>query len=253
MTLAPARSQQSYRHEAFLWHDASDFTAGIVPFITDGLEAGEPVMVAVSAQHTRWLRDALDGQAGAEFVDIEELGRNPAQIIPAWQQFLITRSGPVRGIGEPIWPGRRPEELVECQLHEALLNIAIDPGTPFWLICSYDAVTLSPAVVEEAHRSHPVIVDAASYRGSAHYTGHAHVEEMFAAELTELVGPPIATVFTAHNVSRLYTYIKLELYVAGLPTGAAGDLAAATQQLALNSLQRGAAEVTVQMWSQPHA
>ena len=253
MTLAPARSQQSYRHEAFLWHDASDFTAGIVPFITDGLEAGEPVMVAVSAQHTKWLRDALDGQAGAEFVDIEELGRNPAQIIPAWQQFLNTRSGPVWGIGEPIWPGRRPEELVECQLHEALLNIAIDPETPFWLICSYDAVTLSPAVVEEAHRSHPVIVDAASYRGSAHYTGHAHVEEMFAAELTELVGPPIATVFTAHNVSRLYTYIKLELYVAGLPTGAAGDLAAATQQLALNSLQRGAAEVTVQMWSQPHA
>ena len=166
MTLAPARSQQSYRHEAFLWHDASDFTAGMVPFITDGLEAGEPVMVAVSAQHTKWLRDALDGQAGAEFVDIEELGRNPAQIIPAWQQFLNTRSGPVRGIGEPIWPGRRPEELVECQLHEALLNIAIDPETPFWLICSYDAVTLSPAVVEEAHRSHPVIVDAASYRGS---------------------------------------------------------------------------------------
>ena len=227
-----------------------------MPFITDGLEAGEPVMVAVSALHTKWLRDAVDGQADVEFVDIEELGQNPAQIIPAWQQFLNTRSGrfrPVRGIGEPIWPGRRPEELVECQLHEAMLNIAIDPETPFWLICSYDAVTLSPAVVEEAHRSHPVIVDAASYHGSAHYTGRAHVEEMFAAELSELVGQPIATVFTAHNVSRLYTYIKLELYVAGLPIEAAGDLAAATQHLALNSLQRGAAEVTVQMWSQPHA
>src|SRR6478752_2345883 len=80
ITLAPARSQQSYPHEAFLWHDASDFTAGIVPFITDGLQAGEPVMVAVSALHTKWLRDALDGQAYVEFVDIEELDRNPAQI-----------------------------------------------------------------------------------------------------------------------------------------------------------------------------
>jgi hypothetical protein len=38
-----------------------------------------------------------------------------------------------------------------------MLNIAIDPETPFWLICPYDAVTLSAAVVEEAHRSHPVI------------------------------------------------------------------------------------------------
>jgi len=95
-----------------------------------------------------------------------------------------------------------------------------------------------------------VIVDAASYHGSAHYTGRAHVEEMFAAELSELVGQPITTVFTAHNVSWLYTYVKLELYIAGLPAGAAGDLAASTHQLALNSLQRGAAEVTVQMWSQ---
>jgi hypothetical protein len=49
-----------------------------------------------------------------------------------------------------------------------MLNIAIHPKTPFWLICSYDAVTLSPAVVEEAHGSHPVIVDAGSYQGSAH-------------------------------------------------------------------------------------
>jgi hypothetical protein len=125
------------------------------------------------------------------------------------------------------------------------------PGHPFWLICPYDAVTLSPAVVEEAHRSHPVIIDAGSYYGSAHYTGSAHVDEMFAAELSELVGQPIATVFTAHNVSRLYTYVKLELYIAGLPAGAAGDIAASTHQLALNSLQRGAAEVTVQMWCQP--
>jgi hypothetical protein len=64
-------------------------------FIRDGLEAGEPVMVAVSALHTEWLREALDGQADVEFVDIEELGRNRAQIIPAWQQFVNTKVGAV--------------------------------------------------------------------------------------------------------------------------------------------------------------
>ena len=91
-----------------------DFTAGIVPFIRDGLEAGEPVMVAVGRLHTEWLREALDGQADVEFVDMEELGRNPAQIIPAWQQFPDRSGGfrPVRGVGEPIWPGRRPRSLL---------------------------------------------------------------------------------------------------------------------------------------------
>ncbi len=64
----------------------------MVPFITDGLEAGEPVMVAVSALHTKWLRDALDGQAEVEFVDMEELGSalTPLQAL----RFLVPPSEP---------------------------------------------------------------------------------------------------------------------------------------------------------------
>ena len=107
--LAPVRSQQSYRHEAFLWHDATDFAAGMVPFIRDGLEAGEPVLVALIPQHTEWLQDALPGQADqVKFLDMGELGRNPARIIPAVAQFLTARSGgPVRcaGSGSRCGPG----------------------------------------------------------------------------------------------------------------------------------------------------
>ena len=39
-----------------------------------------------------------------------ELGANPARIIPAWQEFVAEHAAPgrrVRGIGEPIWAGRR--------------------------------------------------------------------------------------------------------------------------------------------------
>ncbi len=62
-----------------------------------------------------------------------ELGRNPAKIIPAWQKFLDTDaadSRPARGVGEPIWAGRGADELIECQVHEALLNVAVDPTMP---------------------------------------------------------------------------------------------------------------------------
>jgi MEDS: MEthanogen/methylotroph, DcmR Sensory domain len=133
---------------------------------------------------------------------------------------LDTRSSPrrpVRGIGEPIWPGRRPEEILEIQLHEALLNIAVDPEIPFWLVCPYDAGALSPAVIDEAHRSHPAIVDDGSYQGSAHYAGRTHADSLFAAELPELPGPSIAAAFSAHTVGRLQSYIRFELHVAGLP------------------------------------
>jgi hypothetical protein len=253
----PGRAQQSYRHEAFLWHDEEDFAAGMVPFLEDGLEAGEPMMVAVIPEHTAWLRDALGRRAEAiQFVDMQELGRNPARIIPAWQQFLDTHAEqgrPVRGIGEPIWPGRRPAELLECQLHEALLNVAVDPELPFWLICPYDAEMLSADVVEEAFRSHPVIVEADSYQGSMHYAGRAHVDSMFTAELSELTGQVRRAHFIEHDVGRLRTYLNLEFYVAGLPVERAADLAEVVHRLAVSSLHRGSSGGTVSLWDQSDA
>lgn len=254
---APQRARQSYRHEAFIWCDPEDFAAVLGSFVRDGIESGEPVMVAVTPEHTRWLREVL-GPAGSQvdFVDMLELGRNPARIIPAWQHFVRDRrepGRPVRGIGEPIWPGRRAQELLECQLHEALLNVAVDPDTPLWLICPYDAGSLAPALLEEAHRSHPVIIEAGSHRGSAHYAGRAHVDALFPADLAEPLGRPQEAVFTARTVPRLTTYAQLELYVAGLPLDQATELAVAARQLVLGSLQRGAHQATVRIWSEPCA
>jgi hypothetical protein len=250
-----ARSQQSYRHEALLWHGATDFTDSLVPFVDDGLAAHEPVMVAVIPEHLAWLQDVLAHRAEyVEFVDMHELGRNPARIIPAWQHFLDAKArqrSPIRGIGEPIWPGRRPQELLECQLHEALLNVAIDPEIPFWLICPYDAEALSPDVLDEAQRSHPVILDSDSYHGSSRYEGRAHVESIFTTELPELQLQPTVAVFTENNVNRVGAYVKLKFHVSGLGAKEAGDLAEVIQRLASSSLHRGATWGTVRIFSQP--
>jgi hypothetical protein len=254
----PLRSQQSYRHEALLWHTADDFTEALVGFVGEGLEAGEPVMVAVTPEHTAWLQEALGESAAREvtFVDMTSLGRNPARIIPAWREFVdegSTGRGPVRGIGEPIWPGRHAEELLECQLHEALLNVAIEPATPLWLICPYDAASLDPEVLTEAQRSHPVMVEAGSHRGSAHYAGRPHADALFGAGLSEPRGQPQVAVYTADTIHRLIAYAKLELWITGLSAEQASQLAAATELLARGSLHRGSAEVAIRIWSDPDA
>ena len=229
----------------------------MVPFVVDGLEAGEPVLVAVIPEHGEWLRDSLGPDADSvEFVDMRQLGRNPALIIPAWQEFLDLNSHPrrpLRGIGEPIWPGRRSEELLECQFHEALLNVAVDPEEPFWLVCPYDVDGLSPAVIEEAHRSHPVIMEADGYQGSSRYGGRAHVNTLFAAELAELGGEAITIRFTADELPRLLGYLKLELYVAGLDLDKAGELAIAVHRLCLGSVHRGSLAATLRIWNQSDA
>ncbi len=149
-------------------------------------------MVAVVRERLEPLRDAL-GATGDEvyWVDMAELGANPARIIPAWRQFVEEHgdgASPVRGVGEPLWAGRRPAELAECQLHEALLNIAVEPDTPLWLRCPYNEEALEPSVLEQAARSHPALLEAEDERPSATYGGAHHVDALFRAELPAPAG-----------------------------------------------------------------
>src|SRR6478609_9118940 len=145
-----------FSHEALLYEGPDGFLAGTLPFIREGLEHGEPILVAVGAPTIASLREALGAHAErVEFADMAVLGHNPARIIPAWHEFLSRHDGPVRGIGEPIWASRSASELVECQLHEALLNVAFAEVGRFALLCPYDVVTLDERVVHEACGTHP--------------------------------------------------------------------------------------------------
>ena len=254
----PGPARQSYRHEAFLWRDAAEFVDGLVPFIEDGLDDEEPVMVALVPEHAEWLRDHFAaGEASKVYwVDMVELGRNPAQIIPAWQGFLAHHSGygrPARGIGEPIWVGRRSEEMLECQLHEALLNVAVDPKIPFWLLCPYDVERLDNEVLAEAYRSHPTIVGNDSYAGSPSYGGRAHADSMFHTELPPMPGQPAEMVFTLEHISHVFTFVTVEAGAAGLRSDKNVNLATAIRQLAADGLARGGTIGTIRVWDDPQA
>ena len=116
-----------------------------------------------------------------------DLGANPARIIPAWRQFLAARhqGGPVRGVGEPIWPGRRPAEMAEAVLHEGLLNVAFDDGPAWRLLCPYDAERLPADVIAEARRTHPTVTGD---RHGIAYGGHDHPQRAFTTELPPAPG-----------------------------------------------------------------
>ena len=246
------KAHRTYRHEALFWRDAEEFLAGTVPFVEAAVDAGEPVMVAVIEERSTLLRDAL-GTASTDvhFVDMAELGRNPARIIPAWRSFVDEHTAtdrPVRGIGEPIWPGRRPAEISESQLHEALLNVAIEPDTPLWLMCPYDVGRLDEAVVEEAYRSHPVIVDAGEYRGSTSYGGLAQVEVAFGGALPDLGQPIEQLPYREDNLPGVVSSVATTVYQAGMRADEAADFAVVIRELIRSSLWRGADEGLLCTW-----
>src|SRR5512143_432595 len=119
-----AAAHRRFRHEAFLYEGAAEFLRGTLPFIEDGLRAGEPTMAMVAPARIAALREELGADADrVTFADMRQVGANPARILPAWGEFLASSPpGRRRGIGEPIWPGRADDELVEAQHHELLVN-----------------------------------------------------------------------------------------------------------------------------------
>ena len=107
-----------------LYADDDDYLAGTVPFVEEGLAGGEPVLVAVPQERLELLRGALPtSHPLLQMADMGAMGRNPARIIPVWADFalplLADGPDPVRGIGEPVWPGRTDDELTECAWHES--------------------------------------------------------------------------------------------------------------------------------------
>lgn len=81
---------------------------------------------------------------------MEEVGRNPASIIPLWRDFVDEGGGrTVRGIGEPVWAARGAAALDECRRHESLLNVAFAPAPAWSLLCPYDAGSLPDEALEK--------------------------------------------------------------------------------------------------------
>ena len=247
---APVKPHSSYRHEAFLHSGDGELVAGLVPFIRDGLAAGQPVMVALPEPHLELVTAALGADAAeVELVDMGELGANPARIIPGWQRFLDRSGGrPARGVGEPIWSGRRSAELVECQLHEALLNLAVDPDTPLWLRCPYDTRALEPEVIVEASRSHPIVVQASTYSGSTAYTGAHHVRGLFSGPLPEPVVPSEGLEFGAEDLAAVRERAIGHAAAAGLDAERVWELGLAVHEVAANSVKHGGGRGLLRVW-----
>jgi anti-sigma regulatory factor (Ser/Thr protein kinase) len=251
------QSEPGFRHEALLYAGESEFVEGTSSFIRGGLEAGEPVLVVVGSAKIELLRSALDGHAEeVHFADTAKVGSNPARIIPAWRAFVsdhLREDRPVRGIGEPIDPERNAAELVECQRHESLLNLAFADSAPWRLLCPYDTDTLDPAVVDEARRSHPFIVHGHAHTTSLSYRGLESVAGPFADPLPEPNRQVCELDLRKTPLADLRRFVFDQGRRAGLRVSRSSDLVLAVHEVAANSLRHSGSAGIFRMWQEGEA
>ncbi|MGZ4596575.1 MAG: anti-sigma factor RsbA family regulatory protein [Actinomycetes bacterium] len=241
-----------FRHEAVFYDGDDGFLKAVASFVRDGVANGESVLVVVGAVKIDVLRDELRGESdGVMFADMNEVGRNPARIIPAWRDFLdrnaVDGRG-VRGVGEPVWAARTPAELVECQRHEALLNIAFAGSGNWSLLCPYDTTSLSRGVLDEAARSHPFVADDAGERRSPDYRAEHMPTRHLAAELPAPARYLEELVVAPDALGRLRAVVAARGKQFGLDQSRVDDLILAVHEIAANSVFHGGGAGIFRLW-----
>ncbi len=236
-----------FQHEALIYADPDEYLAGTLPFLRAGIEAGEQTLVAVGPDQAAQLEGELGADAAfVRFVDMREVGRNPAAIIPVWRQFLDEGGGmPVRGIGEPVWAARSAAALEECQRHESLLNVAFDRGPAWDLLCPYDAASLGDDVLAKVAHSHPRVRRDGELVQSCSFVPD---ENCFAGELPPPVGRPDVLDFGLTELGEVRRRVTAAAERAGMGPLEVADLVIATSELAANSVMHGGGSGTLRLW-----
>ena len=224
-----------FRHEALIYASVDEFLAHAVPFVSSSVEAGEPVLVAVSDRNVGLLGREL-GSVAAEvrFAAIEELARNPARVVSFWRDFVDEHGGqPVRGLEEPVWPGRSQLEIEECERSELLLNVAFDADAPLSLLCAYDGATLPDQVLNRVARCH---------------REHRAVGDQYAGRLPAPPEEASRFGFDRAGLSEVRRRVEKTAGAAGLGARAIADLVLAASELAANSVAHGGGAGTLRTW-----
>lgn len=238
-------------HEAFLYGSEEQFQRVVGEFISTGVTAGTPVLVALPAERLGPLRRQVGGAGAAEgvrWLDIRRAGANPGRLLPDALGFAAEHPGPVRLVGEPAFAGRRPSELAAVAEHEALVNLAF-AGQAVHAMCPYDSRALDEAVLRDARESHPHVRVA---DGVCRNEGYDPQRVLHRARW--LLDPPAPEQVWSYAVRDRADLIGVRRFAAGAArllgqsAGTIERLEFAVTELASNSLHHARTPATVQLW-----
>jgi anti-sigma regulatory factor (Ser/Thr protein kinase) len=251
MTASDAPPNRGFRHEAFLYSGDDEFVEAVSGFVGHGIARGDALLVVVDAPKIDRLRRVFDREASSvAYADMQDVGRNPALILQKWRDFVAEHADTgraLRGVGEPVSPARSEAALVECHIHESLLNAAFETEPDFWMLCPYDTTDLAGSDVAHAVANHPYLRDE---RGRA----AQEVTDVDAMDplTSRLPSPPpnAETIFfdrgTIHD---LRAGVVSHAHAAGVDDESTEGLVLAVSEVATNTVVHAQGRGSAALWS----
>jgi len=151
-------------HAAMLCSSTDGYLAAVADFAAEAAAAHAPLHVVVPRDRLSLIRQERYLPDHAVVTEMDDLGRNPARLIPAARSMAADHPDKrLYCLWEPAWPGRSDAELREIARHETLCNLAFR-GKPMTVMCLYDTDALNDDAVGYAAYTHPAIATAGQKR-----------------------------------------------------------------------------------------
>jgi anti-sigma regulatory factor (Ser/Thr protein kinase) len=159
-------------HEVGFYRSDAEFGALIVPFVEDGVAAGQPVILGYDDRKASLLRSWLYDPAAVTFIADASLYATPARAIASyWQLFeRLTAAGAtqIRIAGDVPHEGNGGR-FAGWDRYESAANTVWN-RFPVWSRCLYDATSAAAHVLDVAVRTHPrIALPSGRYQPSCGY------------------------------------------------------------------------------------
>lgn len=243
-------SVDGLEHPALVYGSVDEFLVAMVPYVTEGIDRGEPVFAAVGPEEASALEVEVGEGPGIDIKDTNEWHPVPATRLRAFHIFVNEqlRAGAqrIRLAGEPVWGAvGRPEFVREWARYESILNAVLEPF-PVTLVCTYPASRLDPEIVQDAHRTHPSVGINGGSRPSEAFEDPASLVARWSPPLSP---PPTDAERTAQlELRAARAFVTEQAERVGLSPGRTMDLELATSEIASNALLHGGGRATLLTW-----
>jgi anti-sigma regulatory factor (Ser/Thr protein kinase) len=245
-----ARGQVGHFHEAGFYGSDAEFAALIVPFVEEGVAAGEPVIIGYDDRKANLLRSWLADPSAVEFIGDQSLYATPARAIATYRRLFefhtAMGAGQIRIAGDVPHPGNGGR-FEGWDRYEWAVN-TVWQDFPVWGLCLYDATTAPPAVLDIVERTHPRLVSPSGRRRASQRYQDVPVFEglLPAPDLLEAARPIVELTDRPAADAR---HALAQIGRSRVNNTTLTDLIIGTSEAVSNALCHGQPPVTVRIWA----
>ncbi|GAA4694087.1 hypothetical protein GCM10023215_34580 [Pseudonocardia yuanmonensis] len=236
-------------HEAGFYSSDEEFLALIVPFVTGGTEAGEPVVIGYDERKCDLLRARLPRTAAVDFIVDTGLYATPAGAIEAYrQQFerhLAAGAEQIRIAGDVPHEGNGGR-FAGWDRYESAVNV-VWQDYPVYSRCLYDATTTARPVRDVVERTHRRILTPDGGSASPRYQEVAEFEPL-PVPADPLEGTPPAVALVDASLSETRSRVT-EAARGRVDAGTLTELLFAVSEAVTNAQLYGRPPLTVTVWT----